>query len=86
MFGLIDFVLGAVILILVLWLSGMIQLPYEEYRSCRDCTSVRVSTSVINPFIWPYSGTGCVDSLYVNGNFDPVGKSPSTPDHSLKTE
>ena len=44
--------------------------PREKYRSCRDCDGYSMSptgTPVINPFIWPYSGTRCVDDVYILG-------------------
>ena len=40
----------------------------EGYRSCQDCDDYRMDrrgTAVINPYIWPYSGTDCVDDLYI---------------------
>jgi hypothetical protein len=42
----------------------------EKYRSCRDCDGYSMSptgTPVLNPFIWPYSGTRCVDDIYILG-------------------
>ena len=40
----------------------------ENYRSCRDCDNLHMppnGLSVLNPFIWPYSGTSCVDDMYI---------------------
>jgi hypothetical protein len=39
----------------------------EGYRSCNDCDGrmPRLGMVVLNPFMWPYSGTSCVDDLYI---------------------
>lgn len=55
-----------VIFLIALYLSDVY--PMEKYRSCRDCDDYVMApngTPVLNPFIWPYSGTRCVDDVYI---------------------
>jgi hypothetical protein len=78
-----------IILLLIWWFQS------EHYRSCRDCEGgvAANGTAVLNPFVWPYSGTGCVDDLYMLGKDSGVeigtGKgplvSPNAPDHVVLT-
>jgi hypothetical protein len=64
----------------------------EHYGPCKSCDGQRMSAEglpVINPFVWPYSGTSCVDDLYmlnadkgVNFGFSEAPITHlSTPDH-----
>jgi hypothetical protein len=68
----------------------------ESYRSCRDCDGYSMAangTPVLNPFIWPYSGTRCVDDIYILGHDAGIdigtGTGPLThlnsPDHVILT-
>jgi hypothetical protein len=68
----------------------------ENYKSCRDCGNDSVAangTIVVNPFVWPYSGSQCVDDLYILNKDTGVdigtGKGPlthlNTPDHVIMT-
>jgi hypothetical protein len=68
----------------------------ENYTSCSDCTGLvmpKGGASVINPFIWPYSGTKCVDDMYIQNKdkgldigFDTTGLySLTSPDHVVLT-
>lgn len=81
-----------VILLLVIYYTT----PREPYRSCRDCDGYAMApngTPVLNPFIWPYSGTQCVDDVYILGKDAGVdigtGITPLThlnsPDHVILT-
>ncbi len=82
-----------VIVILLLWYGGYLAglNGVEGFRSCTGCDG-RASmggTLVINPYIWPYSGSNCVDDMYVmnrdNGTDFGFDKGPlthlNTPDH-----
>jgi hypothetical protein len=72
----IDFVISVVILIIIMWYFGFADgfkekiismLPLEGYTSCSDCAERKLprnGMTVLNPFIWPYSATPCIDSLY----------------------
>jgi hypothetical protein len=58
------------IVIVILLFVILLTRPEEPYRSCRDCDGYAMApngTPVLNPFIWPYSGTGCVDDVYILG-------------------
>ncbi len=84
-----------VLTLIVLWYCGYLGggCTTEGYRSCRECSPTGMSSGgalVVNPFIWPYSGTGCVSDLFIlnkdaeiDFGFD---KGPlthlSTPDHA----
>jgi hypothetical protein len=85
----------AIILIIVLvlmWYFGYILVRRTEaYRSCRDCIGrmPRDGILVVNPFVWPYSGTACPADLYILnkdiGTGLGFGSAPlthlNTPDH-----
>jgi hypothetical protein len=63
---LLTYLIIAILLCLIYFLVD--KKKNECYTSCRDCTGNVITsggTSVINPFIWPYSGTPCVDDLYI---------------------
>ena len=52
-----------VLVIIIWWLWGR-----EGFGVCRDCNGYRMprdGVPVLNPYIWPYSGTACVDDLYI---------------------
>lgn len=64
----------------------------ESFLPCIDCSDNYVPKKgvlVINPFVWPYSGTKCVDDLYIlNSDYDqdigfsrPQMRHLNTPDH-----
>jgi hypothetical protein len=95
-----KFIIGVVLILLVIWylninpvnqIKSLLGFSTEGYRSCRDCTGYSMSksgTTVINPFVWPYSGTSCVDDLYIKNKdvgldlgFTLAPISPNTPDH-----
>ena len=41
----------------------------EGFRACTDCDSYGMQNYgryVVNPFIWPYSGTGCGDGISIS--------------------
>lgn len=73
----LNLVLGVVVILLILWYLGSIDAGVkkwfsaaaaEGYRSCRDCDGYLMPANgitVINPFVWPYSGTQCIDDLYI---------------------
>lgn len=76
-----------IIALLIIWFTR-----YEGYRSCRDCYGLYMpknGMSVLNPFVWPYSGTQCIDDLYIinkDSGVDLGFKHPplthlNTPDH-----
>jgi hypothetical protein len=76
-------VLLVVAIIMLMWGN-------ESFTACHDCDqSARFPYSdlVVNPFIWPYSGTPCTDDLYREYRTlkAPQEKAPlthlSTPDH-----
>jgi hypothetical protein len=82
----------ALLVSILLVLYWYFYLYTEAYRSCRGCDDYRMprnGVAVLNPFIWPYSGTSCVDDLYilnkdsgVNLNFSEAPLTHlSTPDH-----
>lgn len=60
-----------IVVILILWYFGYLTrdtpaAAAEFFRSCRDCDT-RLPPNMpaeLNPFVWPYSGTQCLDSLY----------------------
>lgn len=74
--------------ILIIWLNRT-----ESFRSCAgtpcDGHMPRNGIAVVNPFVWPYSGTPYLDDLYIlnkdtglNLGFDsPPITHLSTPDH-----
>ena len=54
-----------IICLIAIWyvVSGRL----EGFRSCRYCADQKLSkkgTLVLNPYVWPYSGTECIDSIY----------------------
>ncbi len=56
------------VILIFLWYFGYIALGRgEAYRSCSDCINKmpRDGILVVNPFVWPYSGTANVDDLYI---------------------
>lgn len=76
-------VLGIVILILVIliytnWISTC-----ETYKPCNgSCSNTPPKGGIllINPFVLPYSGTQCVDSLYSPSSAAPLTHQ-NIPDH-----
>ena len=68
----------------------------ENYGPCRSCDGYKMprnGISVLNPYVWPYSGTQCVDDLYIlnkttGADFN-FASGPLThasdPDHSVQT-
>ena len=96
-------IVGIVLILLVIWYFNInpidkiknLGAATEGYRSCRDCTGLSMSksgTTVINPFIQPYSGTSCIDDLYIKNKdsgldlgFTLAPVSPNTPDHVPQT-
>lgn len=73
------------------WTGG--NMRTENYRSCGDCDNHNMPTngiSVLNPFIWPYSGTPCVGDLYNSDKSTDAQSSGSlthlnAPDHVVLT-
>ncbi len=64
----------------------------ESFLPCIDCSDNYVPKNgvlVINPYVWPYSGTKCVDDLYILnkdhgqdiGFSKPQMRHLNTPDH-----
>jgi hypothetical protein len=86
-----------IIIILLVWylVSNKMIPGTESYRSCRDCDGnviAKNGTTVLNPFVWPYSGTQCVDDLYIlnqDTGIDIGSDVPmshrNTPDHVILT-
>lgn len=93
------YILLVIVIFLLVWYYKDIYLQRidaENYRSCRDCDGYSMSatgTNVLNPFIWPYSGTKCVDDVYILGKDAGVDigtavaplTNPSSPDHVILT-
>lgn len=87
-------IMTAIILVLIIILVALIY-STERFRSCRDCEGgvAANGTIVVNPFIWPYSGTQCVDELYALNKDSGVDigtkRGPlthlNTPDHVILT-
>jgi hypothetical protein len=85
------YVLGFVIVFCII--IGYWYFLQENYRSCRDCNNILgKSTPVLNPFVWPYSATNCVDDIYIrasdNGTDYSIGAPLThlnTPDHVVLT-
>lgn len=84
-------VLLIVLIILLVWYAN----AGEGFFACTYCDtySPTPATSVVlNPFVWPYSGTGSIDDVYVvekdseNGGGTATMYNQFTPDHALKTE
>ena len=84
-----------VILLLIVWFCW--SAPRESFRSCRDCDFYRMPSggvTVLNPFVYPYSGMQCVDDLYVLRDDKGIALESSraplthlnTPDHVVLTE
>lgn len=77
--------------ILLLLLIIILLYWYEGFRSCSGCSGAvdRAGTPILNPYSWPYSGTQCVDDIYIgskdsNINYEFKPPAPvhlSTPDH-----
>ena len=68
----------------------------ENYSPCMDCDGYKIprnGISVLNPYVYPYSGTQCVDNLYILnkdiGTDFNFAKGPLTqasdPDHIILT-
>lgn len=67
----------------------------ETFIPCNDCDQrmPRNGISVLNPFVWPYSGAQSIDNLYSLGRSSgvdfgfnaPAPTHLSTPDHALLT-
>ena len=91
--------IGAIIIVIVIvlavaWWRGWswADIPFmESFRSCSGCDGRMYPSgmSVLNPFMYPYSGVSCVDDMYIfnhdNGLDLGFPKGPlthlSTPDH-----
>lgn len=62
----------------------------EDFGYCPGCSHIGISkegTPVINPYIWPFSGTDCIDDIYAVNKLDdeiPLTHA-STPDHVVLT-
>lgn len=95
-----DLLIPAIVVICVMIIVVYCpRMKAEPFRSCRHCDGYfmpRAGMSVLNPFIYPYSATPCVDELYMLnkdrgidfGFVDsarPTLTSPSAPDHVAKT-
>lgn len=84
-------IVGGFIAIVVLCVYVIIVPRTERYRSCNDCggrSIPRFGVSVLNPYVWPYSGGSCVNDMYVINrdhgidiDFAPTPSHLSTPDH-----
>lgn len=103
MFNIFDFAIAIIILVLILWYFGIVNftpsmfLPksMREGLTCGGCDGYKLPSqglTVINPFIWPYSATGCTDVLYeldrgsnIDFGFPPLGQAQNTQDHVPKT-
>ncbi len=81
-----------IVILIALWYFGYIGTGHQEaYRSCHDCINKmpRDGILVVNPYVWPYSGTSNIDDLYILnkdiGTNLGFGTAPlthlSTPDH-----
>jgi len=60
----IELLLGVVAIIAIYYWYDNI----EHYGPCKDCDGYKMprnGVSVLNPYVWPYSGTQCVDDLYI---------------------
>ena len=81
------------IAIVTLFLVWVIYTKYtpENFKSCGGC-SLRLppqGTPILNPFVMPYSGTKCVDDLYIMNRDSDLKLDPAeskmyhlaTPDH-----
>jgi hypothetical protein len=88
------YVLLVIAIFLIVWYYT--QIRHEKYRSCRECDNPGLApngTPVLNPFIWPHSGAGCIDDIYILqkdvGVEIGTGKgpltNPSAPDHVVLT-
>jgi len=56
-------ILVVIVIILVWYLYSK-----ENYGVCNDCDNKVMPQDglvVLNPFIWPYSGTPCINDLYL---------------------
>lgn len=53
------------VIIIALLLVIYLAVDWEEFAPCPcDNPATPKAVTVLNPFIWPYSGTPCVDDLY----------------------
>ncbi len=83
--------LTAVLIVIVVVLVWMCY-TQEGFWPCNYCDTYSPLKSppvVLNPYVWPYSGTGAVEDIYIHELDNPGVKSmynQFTPDHSLKTE
>jgi hypothetical protein len=73
----------AILLVIALFL--VMYYRSENFSSCNSCTDKtgKLNSSgipVLNPFIWPYSGTSCVDKLYS----DMAASAPATAPEASK--
>jgi len=87
-------ILILIVIVLIYWIG----LPWvwpglwpEKFRPCQNCDG-RADKSghlILNPFAWPYSGTSCLDSVYIDhrdkgidfGFDSPPLTHLNTPDH-----
>lgn len=79
-----EIMLTIILCILIIAIVAYAQLR-EGFRSCYDCDHRPLNkngVTVLNPFIWPYSATECVDSLYLENTKVQAPKSPNVPDHA----
>lgn len=74
-------ILLIIVIILLLWYCGCMNVDY--FRSCRDCDQEYdpKDNVVLNPFIYPYSGTentNRINILYARHNFEPDHVEPNS--------
>lgn len=86
------------LLIVVIWfnrdyIDNLIN-SSEHYLPCNSCDNTKIPSSgvtVLNPFIWPYSATSCLDGMYMQKEIDKLASgdvpltSSNTPDHVIQT-
>ncbi len=68
----------------------------ESFGPCVYCDDKRPLTTptvILNPYVWPYSGTGAVEDIYIEDIDNAKGlkygynmTNRFVPDHALKTE
>lgn len=82
--------IGIYIVIIVVFLLIVVffMRARESYRSCRDCESTPRNSIILNPFIYPYSGSTCLDVTQreAHARFGTyAGEHHATPDHAPVT-
>ncbi len=65
----IGFVILLIVIFVVFWPN------VEGFLPCIDCGKKEVKTTIntVNPFVWPFSGTACLNNI----------RQSNTPDHAL---